>query len=240
MSLQEGDEEKIKHRIPHRFETFTNIGANWCCHCGYMLPLGRKNAKKCSECGITCHATCTHFVPDFCGLSMEQANTLLANIRDIKSIQTASRTISKVPAHRTGQSQSQNYYEPEPKPIGMGMGMAPGGQLEQAGYPGPGPYPGPPSPPRQQAQTPQSMYGPDPRYPQSQMPPQPGMPYGQPSGPPPAPRPQPSIPGQQPYNQPPYAPNLPQRPGPPPGAYDPQQTSPQAVSHSKVMRKDQY
>lgn len=42
------DEEKINHRIPHRFEGFSNIGANWCCHCGYLLPLGRKNAKKCS------------------------------------------------------------------------------------------------------------------------------------------------------------------------------------------------
>lgn len=44
----DGDEEKINHRIPHRFQTLTNVSANWCCHCGYMLPLGRKNAKKCS------------------------------------------------------------------------------------------------------------------------------------------------------------------------------------------------
>jgi len=42
------EEEKINHRIPHRFEGFANIGANWCCHCGYLLPLGRKNAKKCT------------------------------------------------------------------------------------------------------------------------------------------------------------------------------------------------
>ena len=42
------EEEKINHRIPHRFENFSNIGANWCCHCGYLLPLGRKGAKKCS------------------------------------------------------------------------------------------------------------------------------------------------------------------------------------------------
>lgn len=42
------DEEKINHRIPHRFENFANISANWCCHCGYLLPFGRKNAKKCS------------------------------------------------------------------------------------------------------------------------------------------------------------------------------------------------
>lgn len=42
------DEEKINHRIPHRFEGFSNISANWCCHCGYLLPFGRKNAKRCS------------------------------------------------------------------------------------------------------------------------------------------------------------------------------------------------
>ncbi|KAF8798875.1 protein kinase C1 [Phlegmacium glaucopus] len=79
----EGDEEKINHRIPHRFEPLTNMGANWCCHCGYMLPLGRKNARKCSECDITCHANCAHLVPDFCGMSMETANELLRNWRDI-------------------------------------------------------------------------------------------------------------------------------------------------------------
>lgn len=41
------DEAKLNHRIPHRFEVYGNIGANWCCHCGYMLPLGRKSAKRC-------------------------------------------------------------------------------------------------------------------------------------------------------------------------------------------------
>lgn len=45
---KDADEDKLNHRIPHRFEPITNIGANWCCHCGYMLPLGSKGAKKCS------------------------------------------------------------------------------------------------------------------------------------------------------------------------------------------------
>lgn len=48
-----------------------------------MLPLGRKNARRCSECNITCHANCAHLVPDFCGMSMETANELLRNWRDI-------------------------------------------------------------------------------------------------------------------------------------------------------------
>ncbi|KAI0657364.1 hypothetical protein C8Q70DRAFT_935034 [Cubamyces menziesii] len=81
------DEEKINHRIPHRFEPINNIGANWCCHCGYMLPLGRKNARRCTECGITCHANCAHLVPDFCGMSMETANQLLRDMRAIKEQQ---------------------------------------------------------------------------------------------------------------------------------------------------------
>jgi Protein kinase domain/Phorbol esters/diacylglycerol binding domain (C1 domain) len=81
--FQDGDEEKINHRIPHRFEPLTNIGTNWCCHCGYMLPFGRKNARRCTECDITCHANCAHLVPDFCGMSMETANQLLRDWRDI-------------------------------------------------------------------------------------------------------------------------------------------------------------
>lgn len=42
------DEEKINHRIPHRFQTFSNLTANWCCHCGSLLPFGKKNCRKCS------------------------------------------------------------------------------------------------------------------------------------------------------------------------------------------------
>ncbi|KAK5109011.1 hypothetical protein LTR62_007645 [Meristemomyces frigidus] len=79
------DEEKINHRIPHRFEAFSNMGANWCCHCGYMLPLGRKQSRKCSECKLTCHSNCVHFVPDFCGMSMEAANQILAELKLAKN-----------------------------------------------------------------------------------------------------------------------------------------------------------
>lgn len=79
----DGDEEKINHRIPHRFAPITNLSANWCCHCGYMLPLGRKNARRCTECQITCHASCAHLVPDLCGMPMEVANELLRNWKEI-------------------------------------------------------------------------------------------------------------------------------------------------------------
>jgi classical protein kinase C alpha type len=78
------DEAKINHRIPHRWAAFSNLGANWCCHCGYLLSLGRKSAKKCTECGLTCHVNCTHFVPDFCGMSMEKANLILMEIQNAR------------------------------------------------------------------------------------------------------------------------------------------------------------
>jgi len=79
------DEEKINHRIPHRFQPFSNLTANWCCHCGYMLPIGsKKNSRKCSECNLTAHAQCVHLVPDFCGMTMANANKLLEGIRSQK------------------------------------------------------------------------------------------------------------------------------------------------------------
>ena len=98
------DEEKLNHRIPHRFENFSNMGANWCCHCGYILPLGRKNKKCsgessplqcldlyktyfCTECALSCHAQCAHLVPDFCGMSMEVANQILVLSRETKNLQ---------------------------------------------------------------------------------------------------------------------------------------------------------
>ncbi|KAJ9116411.1 hypothetical protein QFC22_004853 [Naganishia vaughanmartiniae] len=92
----EGDEEKINHRIPHRFQPFSNLSASWCCHCGYMLPFGKKNARKCSECSLTCHAACVHLVPDFCGMTMEMANILLTQLRDIKTTQVTRKPVPKI------------------------------------------------------------------------------------------------------------------------------------------------
>lgn len=102
------DEVELKHRIPHRFEPFTNLGANWCCHCGTMLPLGRRASRKCSECDITCHADCVHLVPDFCGMSMEMANQMLSNIASIKknrlsmSLTPPAATLPSMPAKTQG------------------------------------------------------------------------------------------------------------------------------------------
>ena len=78
------DEAKLNHRIPHRFEPVLNRGTKWCCHCGYILPWGRKNVRKCTECGVMCHAHCTHLVPDFCGMTMLMANKILTAIKTTK------------------------------------------------------------------------------------------------------------------------------------------------------------
>ncbi|KAI7899788.1 kinase-like domain-containing protein [Cokeromyces recurvatus] len=75
------DEDELKHRIPHRFEPLTIIGANWCCHCGFMLPLGFRGAQKCAECSVVCHTKCAKLVPDFCGMSMEKANLMLSEMK---------------------------------------------------------------------------------------------------------------------------------------------------------------
>ena len=112
------DEEKINHRIPHRFEPFSNMGANWCCHCGYMLPLGKKQSRKCTECKLTSHATCVHFVPDFCGMSMESANQILAEMRKHKGKRDMMANRSLRPSGnqspRPGPSQSLASFAPSP------------------------------------------------------------------------------------------------------------------------------
>ncbi|OLL23182.1 Protein kinase C-like [Neolecta irregularis DAH-3] len=94
------EEEKLNYRIPHRFEPTINISANWCCHCGYILPLGKKQTRKCSECCLTCHAQCSHLVPDFCGISNERATEILLQIRHAKAKKAASSQQSTRPPRR--------------------------------------------------------------------------------------------------------------------------------------------
>lgn len=141
LSSQEGDEEKINHRIPHRFQPFSNLSASWCCHCGYMLPFGKKNARKCSECSLTCHAACVHLVPDFCGMTMEMANILLTQLRDIKTTQVHRKPVPKIlpspPAATPATSASQtpaSQVAPLPPPVQYPSSPAP------AAKPPPGAY----------------------------------------------------------------------------------------------------
>jgi serine/threonine protein kinase len=111
------DEEKINHRIPHRFDAFNNMGANWCCHCGYMLPLGRSKARRCNECKLTCHSGCVHLVPDFCGMSMENANQILAELKGMKGrmINNSSRLRPQsTPSARPTPPQQSPSFQPAP------------------------------------------------------------------------------------------------------------------------------
>ena len=75
------EDTKLNHRIPHRFIPVTNRGAKWCCHCGYLLPFGKKNVRKCEECGTMCHANCMHYVPDLCGISPKTIEKILEALR---------------------------------------------------------------------------------------------------------------------------------------------------------------
>ncbi|KAJ6584818.1 kinase-like domain-containing protein [Mycena capillaripes] len=205
----EGDEEKINHRIPHRFEPLTNIGANWCCHCGYMLPLGRKNSRKCSECNITCHANCVHLVPDFCGMSMETANILLRDWRDI----------NKRLGDKTASAPRKQMTMAESPTVAMDN-MRIGSEATPPDYGRPPPaaerFTPDPRDPRYYQQPPPPQQQQPPMHPQHmQPPPQSPYPPGPPSSRPPPGPPRGSVP-------PGYEP--PQQARPPPGSYDPAST----------------
>ena len=75
----------LKHNVPHRLEHVPAMVPHWCAHCGYMVPLGsKKNCLKCTECSIMCHADCKIYVPNFCGLSIELANQLIAESIEVE------------------------------------------------------------------------------------------------------------------------------------------------------------
>lgn len=79
----------LRHRIPHRFEPSNSRKANWCCHCGEMMPFtgkSRGDALKCTECSLHAHRDCAHLVPHFCGLSSDMITQML------KAIESAEKT----------------------------------------------------------------------------------------------------------------------------------------------------
>ncbi|KAI9594154.1 kinase-like domain-containing protein [Syncephalis fuscata] len=92
---------KLSHRIHHRFDTVSILAPSWCCHCGYMLPLGKRNVKKCTECSITSHANCSHLVPDFCGMSMSMANSMLREMQAVRRRQRDRPTQGVVAARKS-------------------------------------------------------------------------------------------------------------------------------------------
>jgi len=108
----------IKYNIPHQFHALPTIGTTWCCHCGHMLPLGRKHRRICSECNITCHTNCSHLVPKLCGLSKDAATCLLLGWShwDTPTYPTKQAQISQKPLPSPPLSpdskQAQNFNQP--------------------------------------------------------------------------------------------------------------------------------
>lgn len=124
-----------------------------------------------TECDLTCHATCAHLVPYFCGMTMANASALINSMRDIKSHQQhrpRPQHQQNQPSfsHQPSGSQSGINYNPPQSPTsptapidsamaGMNLGGRP-----QDDY-GPGPGQPPPRPAQQYGpSTNQALYGP--------------------------------------------------------------------------------
>ncbi|TPX32251.1 hypothetical protein SmJEL517_g04588 [Synchytrium microbalum] len=68
------------YHIPHRFEPSTVTPPAWCHHCGQLLPLGRNQARRCSECKLQYHRECESVVPNYCGMTVSTLNQMLGAI----------------------------------------------------------------------------------------------------------------------------------------------------------------
>jgi len=68
------------YNIPHKFKSSTNLTNGWCCHCGLMLPIGKNQISKCTECGKCCHHECKILIPNLCGMSNEMAKSFMSAI----------------------------------------------------------------------------------------------------------------------------------------------------------------
>ncbi|KAF9170795.1 Serine/threonine kinase, partial [Mortierella sp. AD010] len=116
---EDPDEAKLNHRIPHRFENYTNLSPTWCCHCGHMLTFGRRH-KKCTECTVVAHEGCSDLVPNHCGMPAETANKLLEEIRrrnNTRPLQTSVRP-SKASPFVSGTTSVETKVPPsEPLPV---------------------------------------------------------------------------------------------------------------------------
>lgn len=144
-----------------------------------MLPLGRKNARRCTECDITCHANCAHLVPDFCGMSMETANQLLRDWRDINKARGGRTTTMGGRTQASGLSHTQVQQPYSASPGFPGDQIAAGmDRMRLTGGEQPPPPPKTPDYYRQQQQPPipgqQPMQQPPTGYPQQPARPSPG------------------------------------------------------------------
>jgi len=128
----------MKHKIPHRFEYVLNFGVNWCCHCGYLLPLGKQKVTRCSECSIMCHKHCMPMVPNFCGMKPELINTMMeamdfAEREKKRKLAEASNLTLNQPVNSTTTLSSSQYMTVEQKKSPSGSEQ----NLLGKSYPGP-------------------------------------------------------------------------------------------------------
>ncbi|KAF9545452.1 Serine/threonine kinase [Mortierella hygrophila] len=114
-NVEDPDEAKFAHRIPHRFETFTNLSPTWCSHCGHMLTFGRRH-RKCTECPVVAHDGCSDLVPNHCGMPAETANKLMEEIRRRTPSGRAPLTPTKTSKPLPWEPQDQKPSTPRPVP----------------------------------------------------------------------------------------------------------------------------
>lgn len=84
-AINKEQSNKLKHNVPHKFQTSSSMVPQWCCHCGYMLPLATaKGYEKCSHCQVCVHPECKLYVPNLCGMHIQTANFLLQEIMEVE------------------------------------------------------------------------------------------------------------------------------------------------------------
>ncbi|KAI8804110.1 kinase-like domain-containing protein [Cladochytrium replicatum] len=163
----------LNHRIPHRFEPTSNIGAAWCCHCGYMLPVGKKQSLKCGECGLSSHKECMPLVPTLCGMSAEMMDQMKLALEDAERAKRDKESGAS-PAAKRQQQGNQRRQTQSARPMSLATSDT---SLASAGGSSPLlPPQAVPSTPQQQIQVPQKQVGapvsPQPVVSSVQLPPQ--------------------------------------------------------------------
>ncbi|KAI8903790.1 hypothetical protein EDD86DRAFT_220870 [Gorgonomyces haynaldii] len=66
----------LKYKIPHRWENVTNLSTAYCGHCAQKMSGFQK--LRCLDCHKHSHKECAPMIPNFCGLTPENADILVA------------------------------------------------------------------------------------------------------------------------------------------------------------------
>ena len=100
--------EPEMYSFPHKWEQVSVATPNFCAHCGYLLPLGKKRVYKCQDCGIYAHTRCaTLFLPDTCGQALPQAP---------KRANTTRKSRNDASAQEAMQEKSGRFYSEDTHP----------------------------------------------------------------------------------------------------------------------------